>query len=104
MDASRSMSADDDELVSIARMGMDAEKFMASEVGRFLIERTTAEADALVNELIAADPTDIKANTTLRMQIAACRMSLDRLAGLATDGLNAIKALHDKETVADTGD
>ena len=68
--------SNDDELLSLARMGVDAESFMGTTLGKFLTMKAAAEIDAATAELIAADPDDVKANTDLRNQINVAGMFL----------------------------
>ena len=67
---------EDEELLSIALMGVDAESFMGTKLGKFLTAKATAEIDAATAELIAADPYNGKANTDLRNKINVAGMFL----------------------------
>ena len=66
----------DDELLSLARLGVDAESFMGTKLGKFLAMKAASEIEAATAELIAADPDDLKANTVLRNQINVAGMFL----------------------------
>jgi len=89
---------EDDELLSLARMGIDAESFMNTKLGKFLQQKATSEIDAATAELIAADPTDVKANTELRNQINVAGMFLLWLTesiNIGHSALEQLKALDD---------
>jgi hypothetical protein len=66
----------DSDLINIARIGIDAEAFAKSDIGKFLIGKAQAEIDAATAELIDADPADAKANTEIRNKIHVARMFL----------------------------
>ena len=85
------MSTDED-LLSEARMGIDAESFLRSSLGQFLTKKAEAEIEAATAELIAADPDDLNANTVLRNQINVARMFLTWLL----EGINIGRAAHEK--------
>lgn len=81
---------DEDEFVKIARLGIDAETFMATPLGKFLASKADAEMRAATEALIGADPADVKANTELRNQIHVSRMFLTWI----DDSINAGRAAH----------
>lgn len=64
----------DDELLSMARMGIDAESFMRTPLGKFLIKKADDEIAAATEELIEADSSDTKVNTEIRNRIHIARM------------------------------
>jgi hypothetical protein len=66
----------DIDLINVARIGIDAEAFSKSDIGKFLIGKAQAEIEAATSELIAADPADVKANTEIRNKIHIARMFL----------------------------
>lgn len=81
---------EDDELLNIARMGMDAEVFMLTPLGKFLKGKAEQEeADALA-ALVQADPDDVKANTVYRNQIHVARMFLTWMRDSITAGHAAL--------------
>lgn len=84
------MSEDADHFVQIARMGIDAETFMRSPIGRFVEGKARAEEAAAMDALVEADPDDAKANRELRNQIHVARMFLVWM----TDAINAGRAAH----------
>ena len=83
---------EDEELLSLARMGVDAESFMGTKLGKFLTMKAMAEIEAATAELIAADPYDGKANTDLRNQINVAGMFLTWLR----ESINIGHVAHDQ--------
>lgn len=67
---------DDDELVNLARLGMDAEAFERTKLGAYMVRSAADEIAAATAELVAAAPDDVKLNTDLRVRIHAVRMFL----------------------------
>jgi len=66
----------DSDLLNIARIGIDAEAFAKSDIGKFLIAKATGEIEAATSDLIDADPGDWQANTETRNKIHVARMFL----------------------------
>lgn len=64
----------DDELLSMARMGIDAESFMRTPLGKFLLKKADDEIAAAIEELIDVEPSEIKAATEIRNRIHVARM------------------------------
>ena len=86
----------DDELVALARLGIEAEAFALSPLGKHLARKAASEIEAATQELIAADPDDIKANTTIRNQIHVANMFIVWVREAVNTGLQAhdqLKAL-----------
>ena len=52
-----------------AVLGADAETFKRTKIGRHIYDRIEMEEEKLVEELIAADPDDVKKGTDLRNEI-----------------------------------
>jgi len=86
------MSEPDDELMSLARLGIDAEAFMGTKLGRFLHQKATDEILEATSELIAADPADAKANTDIRNKIHVANMFLVWMR----ESINVGHAAHDQ--------
>ena len=89
---------EEDELLSLARMGVDAESFMGTKLGKFLAMKATREIESATADLISADPADLKSNTDLRNQINVAGMFLTWLHESINIGLSAheqLKALEE---------
>lgn len=84
--------SDDDEFLSIARMGVDAETFLRTPLGQFLEKKARREEAEAVAGLVDAAPDDVKANTELRNQIHVARMFLNWMH----DAIEAGRAAHDQ--------
>lgn len=81
-----------DELLSAARIGIDAESFMRTPLGKFLEGKANKERAAAIEELIDADPDDVKANTALRNQIHVANIFLVWM----NDSIRAGRAAHEQ--------
>lgn len=89
-----------DQFVTIARLGIDAETFIRTPLGRFLEGKARAEeADALI-ALVDADPEDAKINRELRNQIHVARMFLSWINDAIEAGQQAHRQLQEMEGLA----
>lgn len=79
----------DDELVKLARLGIEAEAFAVSPLGKYLMQKATSEIEAATAYLVAAEPDDIKANTVIRNQIHVANMFIVWLQEAVNTGLQA---------------
>lgn len=91
------MTDESDELLDIARMGLDAEAFMRTPLGKFLEGKAKQEEADAMAALIDADPDDVKANTLYRNRIHVARMFLTWMG----DSIAAGHAAHDQLRVLD---
>jgi len=57
-----------------AVLGIDAESFKRTNLGKYVFDRIVVEEKQIIEELIAADPGDLIKNTKLRADIAMHRM------------------------------
>lgn len=90
----------DIDLINVARIGIDAEAFSKSDVGRFMIGKAQAEIDAAVNDLIEADPGDWKANNDIRNRIHVARMFLTWLDEAVMVGHHAHEQLQELDDLS----
>lgn len=60
--------------VQTAQLGMDAETFLHTNLGRYLIERAEMEEDSLKDELFTLSAFDTEANQIVRNKIEVTRM------------------------------
>lgn len=65
-----------DELLELARLGINAETFKRSDLGKFLQRKAETERKDALNDLVNAAPDDIKANTDARNRIHVVGMFL----------------------------
>lgn len=90
----------EDEMLSLARMGIDAEVFMTTPLGRFLTEKASMERDAAIALLVAADPEDAKANREYRNRIHVSNMFLEWIGDAVNIGKSATEMLRQQENDA----
>ena len=50
------MSRDEDRLEDMVRFGAEAEAFLKSDIGRYLLDRSQEQVDAALHELSCVDP------------------------------------------------
>jgi len=62
------MESDDDTLRQ-AKLGIEAEHFLHSALGRHLVDKAQDEINEFVDLLVEADPEDVKKNRELRNEI-----------------------------------
>lgn len=78
--------------------GMQAESFLDSPVGKYLIARAEGEVEAAVEELKTVDCTDAKAIQTLQNRVYRAESIQYWLAEAIQAGLNAQDELLDQST------
>ena len=84
-------------LFADARVGMQVELFLNSEVGRYLVERAEAEEQVAVAELIDAKPNDFFANRDIRNRIKITTMFREWLADAVQAGIAAGVRLREQD-------
>jgi hypothetical protein len=65
---------DENDLVELARMGIEAEDFCRTSLGKFILGKADGEIQEATADLVSADPEDIKLNRELRNKIHVARM------------------------------
>ncbi|MCK0507915.1 hypothetical protein [Aromatoleum anaerobium] len=85
------------ELLQRVAMGMEAEAFLGSNIGRYLVERAETERDDAVGDLKAVSPDDPKAIRDLQNRIWRAESVQFWLADLINDGNNAMHELQARE-------
>jgi len=65
----KEFSAQEQNELRIVHLGLEAESFAASELFKYLINKSTVETEGLMAELIAADPSDVKENMRIRTEL-----------------------------------
>lgn len=95
--ADMATNQDEDMMLQLAVLGVEAERFMASKLGRHLAaEADRDEQDALAL-LIDADPDDVKTNRDLRNRIHIVRMALNWIQATISVGQAAHIQLQEME-------
>lgn len=84
-----------DPLLKAVDLGFQAEAFLQSDVGRYLVSRAEAQIDEAVELLKNADPEDAKAIRSLQNEIVVAESVQYWLADLIQQGENAQQQLHE---------
>ena len=87
----------EDELVELAKMGMEAEIFMTTPLGRFLEKKAKQEESDAIELLVNSDPDDAKINREMRNQIHVARMFLTWMQEAIQVGTSALQLLRQQE-------
>jgi hypothetical protein len=77
------------ELMRTAALGMDAEAFLGSTLGKQLVQRANDEIDAAVEELKRADPENVKQIRELQNHIWKAESFINWLGEIYQEGNNA---------------
>lgn len=84
-----------EELVELARLGMDAEVFMQTPLGKFLYDKANGEIAAATEKLIDSPPYDTQAGIEIRNHIHIARMFLVWIVEAMTIGRAAHNQLQE---------
>lgn len=78
-----------EELLELARLGVDAETFLRTDLGKFLQKKAADEYAAALIELVNAAPDDLKTNTEARNKIHVVGMFTTWLRDSIEVGISA---------------
>lgn len=81
----------------LATIGIEAESFVRSPLGKHIFDRIDSEVDAITLDLINCDPEDGKENRRLRLEIHKREMCKDYIIEAANTGINALKDMERDE-------
>lgn len=81
--------ADDQALLSAVALGLDAEQFLNSPLGRYLLDRVEAEVDSAYLALKDADPEDSKGIRKLQNRVYRAQAAVSWLLECVQEGRNA---------------
>lgn len=84
-------------LLKAVDLGFQAEAFVQSDIGRYLVRRAEAQVDEAVEALKGADPEDAKTIRALQNTIAVAESIQYWLADVIQQGENAQQQLHEGE-------
>lgn len=84
---------DNEQLMKIQALGEEAERFITSPLGKFMIERAEGEVKDAVEALKVIDPTDTQEIRILQNKIKTGEDFQYWLAEAVQDGTNAIEAM-----------
>lgn len=91
------MIDEDAEDLRIVRLGIDAESFLASPLGIHLATQARDEIDQATKELVAANPSDVEANTKLRNRIYVASQAIIWIREAAQAGKSAHERIKAQE-------
>lgn len=91
------MIDDDNEDLRLARLGIDAEAFLGSALGKHIATQAQSEIDEATAELIKANPSDVEANTKLRNRIYVAGQALKWIFQAAQEGRAATDRIREQE-------
>jgi hypothetical protein len=80
-----------------AQLGIDAEAFVASNIGRYLLNRAADEDDELIDQLIHCKSTDVELNTEIRNKLQVTEMFRNWLSEAVNSGKIAHQTLEEQE-------
>jgi len=83
----------DSDLVKVAIIGKDAEEFLSSEIGRYMIECAATQVDDAVDKLKKANPLDSELIMDLQNQIYRAESFGGWLRDLVIAGNQAIQQI-----------
>lgn len=86
----------DQELVTV-RLGIDAEAFLASELGKHLMQRAEDDIEDATAALIGIAPDDVRGNTMLRNRIYVARQFKHWMIEAIQQGRAAYDRIKDQE-------
>ena len=84
-------------LLKAVDLGFQAEAFLRSDIGRYLVSRAEAQIEEAVEVLKEADPEDPKTIRALQNTIAVAESIQYWLADVIQQGENAQQQLHEGE-------
>jgi hypothetical protein len=80
-------------LIEAVETGLEAEKFIASRVGQYLINKIDDETESALQALVKADCTDAKAIQLLQNKVSMGTAIKDWLLQAVDEGIQADEAL-----------
>jgi len=87
------MNDDNSDLLNKATIGMDAETFLGTNLGRKLVERAAAHADEATEKLKKCSPIDAAMIRDLQNEIWKAESFKDWIAEIIQEGWNAEQEL-----------
>lgn len=80
-----------------ARLGLEAESFQLSNVGKYISDRITNDLSKFHQELIDTDPHNVKECVEIRNHIMVRNLFTLWIKEAISSGLNAEQELHDED-------
>jgi predicted ATP-dependent serine protease len=85
-------------LIKEAQLGIEAEEFLATDLGRYLIARANEEREEAIELLITEDPNNIRAITKLQNKIAVVDSIQTWIANAIQNGYYAESEIRESES------
>lgn len=86
--------------IETARLGIEAEAFLRSALGRYLIDRADMDIDTAMVELVSVDPGDYKANREVRNKILIAKQFKQWLGEAIVSGQVATDNISEEDALA----
>ena len=87
----------ENETVQLAARGVEAQAWLNSPVGRYVVERSIQQVEEAQAQLLEVDPTDAKAVAALQRAATTARDAVQWIIDAVQDGEAAYKALIDQD-------
>lgn len=84
---------DQNEVLEVAKLGVEAEAFLTSQLGKKLFSRAEQEIMQEVEKLVAADPEDAILGRAIRSRIAVAESVMKWIIEIVNDGRAAHQEL-----------
>jgi hypothetical protein len=95
------MQSDDELLVAEARLGVEAETFLSSDLGQYLLGRAELEEQEALRRLSQVDPHDWKAVQAAQQKLSMARLVPGWIRDAIQNGRVAYLQLETEETEND---
>lgn len=95
--ASAEMETAADYTIEKAKLGVEAENFLSTSLGRYLLDRSEVEVERLMRELVDTPTENTDANNRIRNQIAVARQFRDWVTEAIAEGRIAHDELRERE-------
>ncbi len=90
----------DDRELEIVRIGIEAENFLASALGTYMVEKADKLAEEATIKLILCKPDDVRGNTNLRNDIAVATYFKSWIESVISDGYVAERTINEQDDLA----
>ena len=90
----------EDRELEIVRIGIEAENFLASALGTYMVEKADKLAEEATIALILCKPNDVEGNTKHRNDIAVATYFKSWIEGIISDGYVAERTINEQDDLA----
>jgi len=85
--------------VEKAQLGIEADQFLSTPLGRYLLERSETDVERLKEALVATDANDTTRNQQIRNKIYIARQFRDWITEVIAEGHMAYDELREREAL-----